>query len=59
MNLSPEAGRARLKEAKEGTLAELEALLSDGRKFILGTEEPTYVDVAFASLAAPLAMPAE
>ena len=57
LNLTPEAGRASMSKAREGTLREVEELLSDGRKFLLGTEGPTYVDVAFAALAAVLVMP--
>ncbi len=59
MNLTPEAGRASLKKAKEGMLAEVDKMLSDGRRFLLNTDSPTYIDVAFASLAAVLAMPDE
>jgi hypothetical protein len=43
----------------KGTLAEVEAALSDGRKYLLNTERPKFVDVAFASLAAPMVMPEE
>merc|ERR1712110_54528 len=35
---------------------ELEELLSDDRKYIMG-EEMTFVDITFASLAAPMIMP--
>ncbi len=57
LNLTPEAGRASMRKAREGTLKEVEEMLSDGRKYLLGTEEPTYVDVAFAALASVLVMP--
>ena len=57
--MTPEAGRASLKKAKEGMLAEVDKMLSDGRRFLLNTDRPTYIDVAFASLSAVLAMPDE
>jgi glutathione S-transferase len=31
---------------------EVDNLLKDGRKYLLGTDEPTYIDYTFASLAA-------
>ncbi len=34
-----------------------EALGNNAQKYILGTEEPTYIDYVFASLAAILAFP--
>ena len=36
---------------------ETDSLLKDGNKYLLGTDEPTYVDFSFASLAALLVFP--
>lgn len=56
LNLTPEAGRASLAKARK-MFEETDQLLSDGRQFLLKTDKPTYIDVAFASQAAALAMP--
>jgi len=45
-----------LKEAEEALsrtkkiIAEVEEIFADGRKYLLGTEEPTYIDFAAAAL---------
>lgn len=45
-----------LRKSKE-FFKETDELLSDGRKFLLGTEEPTFVDFSFATLAAIHVLP--
>ena len=38
---------------------EVESLLSDGRKFILNTSQPTYIDFHFSSMMALMILPQE
>ena len=54
--VTPEMSKKSLKEAKD-TLKEVEELLSDGRKFILGTSYPTYIDFHFCSMVAVMLYP--
>ncbi len=56
LNLTDEQARAALVKTKD-LAQEIAASLADGRKFLLATDEPTYIDVAFAALAAPLVLP--
>lgn len=56
LNVNPEGAEDGLRKSRE-LFAEVDALLKDGRKFILNTDEPTFVDVTFASLGAILAIP--
>ena len=46
-----EAGAREGKEKAERFLDEVDALLKDGRKYLMGTDEPTYVDYSFAAMA--------
>ena len=58
LNITPEGAADGMAKTKK-FFEETDAMLSDGRKYIMGTEEPTYVDVALASLGAILLMPDE
>ena len=58
LDISEENGMKRLKEARK-TIDEMDELLSDGRKTLLGTEEPTYLDFHFCSMVAIMASPDE
>jgi len=53
LKLKKKIARERLVLAKE-TFKKVDALLSDGRKYLTATPNPTFVDVTFAALAAPL-----
>ena len=56
LNITPEGAKDGLAKSKS-FFDEVDKLLGDGRKFLLNTDEPTYVDVAFASLGAILLIP--
>lgn len=57
LNITPEAGdRSRVKV--QGVLAEVDALLEDGRAFLVG-ERFSAADLSFAALLAPLVLPPE
>ncbi|TRY67759.1 hypothetical protein TCAL_07806 [Tigriopus californicus] len=55
-NITPEGALDGWKKS-EKTFKEIDALLSDGRAYLLNTNHPTFVDVTFASLAAILVFP--
>ncbi len=57
LRLSLEDGREGLRLCKEGIFKEVDAMLEDGRKYLLNTDEPTYIDVAYAALAAVMVLP--
>ena len=56
LDITPQNSEKGLKYTKS-IFKEIDALLADGRKYLLNTEEPTFVDVTFASLTGPLAVP--
>ena len=56
LNINAENGMKRLKEARE-TINEVDQILSDGRKTLLGTAEPTYLDFHFSSMIAIMLRP--
>lgn len=63
LRISPEGAKKGLAKAK-ACFAETDAILQEKEKkgdktYLLGTDEPTYVDVTFASLAALIACPDE
>ena len=58
LDISEENGMKRLKEARK-TIEEIDELLSDGRKFLMNTEEPTYLDFHFCSMVAIMLRPVE
>lgn len=58
LNVTPEGSKSGMVKSKE-FFKEIDDLLSDGRKFLLGTDYPTFVDISFASLAAILVVPEE
>mmetsp|Transcript_40919 Transcript_40919/g.65786 ORF Transcript_40919/g.65786 Transcript_40919/m.65786 type:complete len:175 (-) Transcript_40919:124-648(-) len=53
LKLNPKHASERLILAKE-VFTKVDALLKDGRKYLMKTDYPTFVDVTFAALAAPL-----
>ena len=58
LNLNAETGAEGLRKAKE-FFKEVDGMLADGRKFLLGTEEPTFVDISFAAVSAIITRPKE
>lgn len=58
LDITQENGMRRLKEARK-TIEEIDELLSDGRKTLLGTPEPTYIDFHFCSMVAIILRPQE
>eukprot|EP00095_Tigriopus_kingsejongensis_P011793 maker-scaffold71_size417697-snap-gene-0.14 protein:Tk11793 transcript:maker-scaffold71_size417697-snap-gene-0.14-mRNA-1 annotation:"hypothetical protein PTSG_06373" len=55
-NITPDGAADGWKQSQV-TFKEMDALLSDGRKYLLETDYPTFVDVTYATLAALLALP--
>jgi glutathione S-transferase len=49
LKLGPKQAEEALKKTKT-IMAEFDMMLNDGRKYILKTDEPTYVDFALAAL---------
>ena len=58
LNINPEGAADGLTKAKK-FFKETDAILADGRQFIMGSEELTHVDVALAACSAILLMPPE
>ena len=58
LNITEENGMKRWKEARK-MIKEVDELLSDGRKTLLNTPEPTYLDFHFCSMASILLFPPE
>ena len=58
LNLTPDVAAQSLKTTKK-FFEEIDDRLSDGRRFLMGTDEPTHVDVSLASVGAFLVMPQE
>ena len=56
LEITPQNSEKGLKYTKS-VLKEIDGLLADGRKYLLNTEEPTFVDVTFATMTAFLAVP--
>jgi len=58
LNITEENGMKRLKEARQ-TIDEIDELLSDGRKTLMATAEPTYLDFHFCAMVAIILRPPE
>lgn len=57
VNTEDESKVQRSKDAVLAAMKEVDGILAGGNKFLLGTEDPTYVDFAFASMASFLIFP--
>jgi glutathione S-transferase len=58
LNITEENGMKRLKEARQ-TIEEIDEILSDGRKTLMATTEPTYLDFHFCAMVAIILRPPE